>query len=156
MQSFGCEAAAAPAVRRERAEARRRALRFHASTMMEPSTSSHASPLMSPAGGPRIQRRVSTPWAGLGSVALSWADGDEPYPWVPASPPLPLHAGAAAQSELQGAGGPMALDDSPPDSPALGSRKDSLDCFLSEREVLGTRTFAGHEAWSMRRPDDIA
>mmetsp|Transcript_98314 Transcript_98314/g.175057 ORF Transcript_98314/g.175057 Transcript_98314/m.175057 type:complete len:145 (+) Transcript_98314:95-529(+) len=139
-------AAAAPAVRRESAEARRRVLRFHASTMMDGSTAAAAANAAS--NGPGRIRRASTPWAAMGPVVLSWADEDDSAPpfWVPpGTPSLPPAHARHRQAE----------ESSPPASPSLGSRKDSLDALLSEREVLGTRTFAGHEAWSLRRPDDV-
>ncbi|CAJ1445516.1 unnamed protein product, partial [Effrenium voratum] len=118
-----CQSVASPVVRRDRSEARKRTLRFHASTIMEGTAPTRSA---SPSSvGERRVRRVNTPWAS--PMMMSWTEED--HLW--ASPGTPL-----TRSNSGGLSGTQAT--TPPMSPE-GTRKDSLDNFVNE------------QAWS-RRP----
>ncbi|CAE8625466.1 unnamed protein product [Polarella glacialis] len=150
---------ASPVVRRDYTEARRRILRFHASVMMEGPTI--VAPPEEVASSLFDNRRASTPWAatpwGAPMQALSWAEEDEPLGWAPpGTPSLPPCGTPSAHSDMAPRRRILTEDDSSPPSTPPGSRKDSLDLLVSESEIMASRTFAGHEAWSMRRSQHIS
>eukprot|EP00434_Breviolum_minutum_P011900 symbB.v1.2.010500.t1/scaffold647.1/size176639/8 len=108
---------ASPLVRRDRSEARKRTLRFHASTIIETPP-----PPATPVGVvPERPRRVNTPWAM--PMMMSW--GDENTPWVaPGTPSFPSRSLSGTSNEVPGS----SQVTTPPMSP--GIRQDSLDHFV--------------------------
>lgn len=127
------QALASPLVRRDRSEARKRTLRFHASTIVE---APPAPPAAMPGGAaPERPPRVNTPWAM--PMAMSWGD-DEQTTWVaPGTPSFPSRSLSGTSNEVLGS----SQVTTPPMSPESNTRKDSLDNFVSEQE-----------AWASRRP----